>query len=128
MAVQDRTVQIEGLNKLLKGLEELDDLAKDDLKSLGLRAAEPVLVAARQTVPVRTGALSSSIRAVRSARGVKVRAGGARVPYAKAIHFGWPSHNIKPNKFLFRAVDRTVDEVTTIYETGVIEIWNRNVV
>jgi hypothetical protein len=127
VAVEDKSVQVEGLNQLLRALEQLDDLAKDDLKSLGLRAAEPVLTAARETVPVLTGALSSSIRSVRSARGVKIRAGSSRVPYAKVIHFGWARRNIKPNKFLFRAVDRSVDEVTTIYETGVIEIWNRNI-
>lgn len=127
MAVKDESVRIQGLSQLLRALEQLDDAAKDDLKMVGLQAAQPVVAAARQTVPVMTGALSSSIRAVKSTRGVKVRAGGVRVPYAKAIHFGWPSHNIKPNKFLFRAVDRSIDEVTSIYEQGVIDIWNRNI-
>lgn len=127
LAAGDKSIRIEGLSKVLKALEELDAAAKDDLRSLSMQAAEPVVIEAKNTVPVLTGALQRSIRAVKSSRGVKVRAGSARVPYAKPIHFGWNTHNIMANKFLFRAVDRKIDEVATVYEQGIIAIWNRNV-
>ncbi len=131
-------VSIEGLNKLLRALEELDDAAKTDLKAAGLAAAQPVVERAKQEVPVRTGALQSTIRAATTARGVRIRAGSKRVPYANAIHFGQKRLNvnsnyrfrkvaIEPNPFMFRAVDATRDEVLRIYEQHVIDIWNRDI-
>lgn len=131
-------ISIEGLNNLLRALEKLDDAAKADLKSAGLAAAQPVVERAKQEVPVRTGALQGTIRAAMTARGVRIRAGNKRVPYANAIHFGQNRLNaatgyrfrkvsIKPNPFMFRAVDATQDEVLRIYEEHVIDIWNRNI-
>lgn len=122
-----QAIEIEGLNKLLRAMEKLDDAAKDDLANAALKAGQPVLEEARATAPYLTGALSRSIRLVKTARGVKVRAGNKRVPYAMPIHFGWARHNIQPNKFLFRAVDRRADEVLAAYQEYIMTIWNRNV-
>jgi HK97 gp10 family phage protein len=131
-------VSIEGLNKLLRALEQMDEQAKADFKAAGLKAAEPVIARARQEVPVRSGALQGSIRSALTSRGVRIRAGSKKVPYANAIHFGQKRDRrdeayrfrrvaIKPNPFMFRAVDATKDEVLAVYEQHVIEIWNRNV-
>lgn len=122
-----RGIEIEGLSKLLRALEKLDEAAKEELTEAAIKAGQPVLEEARLTAPYRTGALAGSIRLAKSARGVKIRAGNARVPYAMPIHFGWQSHNIVANKFLFRAVDRRADEVLAAYQAYVIDIWNRNV-
>jgi hypothetical protein len=119
--------EIEGLNKLLRALEKLDEAAKDNLKEIGFKVGELVAQQGREEVPVLSGALRGTIRPARSARGAKVRAGSARVPYAGPIHFGWRSRNIRPNQFLYRAVDKNVDRALDMYLEEVYKIWNRNV-
>lgn len=119
--------EIEGLNKLLRALEKLDDAAKENLKDVGFRVGQFVAVQAREEVPVRSGALRGTIRPAKTARGAKIRAGSARVPYAGPIHFGWRSRNIRPNQFLYRAVDKNVDRALDMYLEEVYTIWNRNV-
>ena len=119
--------EIEGLNKLLRALEELDDAAKDNLKDIGFKVGEFVAQQAREEVPVLSGALRGTIRPAKTARGAKIRSGSARVPYAGPIHFGWRSRNIRPNQFLYRAVDKNVDRALDMYLEEVYKIWNRNV-
>jgi len=121
------TVEIEGLNKLLRALEKLDDEAKQSFKDVGGRVGKLVAEQGREEAPVRSGALQRTIRAVNTGRGAKVRAGTAKVPYAGPIHFGWRSRNIKPNNFLYRAVDKKVDVALDMYLEEVHKIWNRNV-
>lgn len=122
------TFQIEGLNKLLRALEQLDQEAKDSFKEVGFKVAEIVAQQGRQEVPVRSGRLKDSIRPAKSARGAKVRAGSKRIPYAGVIHFGWQDRNIwPPNQFLYRAIDKKVDKAADMYLEQVYKIWNRNV-
>lgn len=121
------TVEIEGLNKLLRALEQLDDEAKKSFKDVGSRVGQLVAAQGREEVPVRSGALRGTIRAANTARGAKVRAGSRKVPYAGPIHFGWRARNIEPNKFLYRAVDKKVDEALDMYLREVHNIWNRNI-
>lgn len=120
-------VEIEGLNKLLRALEKLDDEAKQSFKDVGGRVGRLVAEQAREEVPVRSGALQRTIRAANTGRGAKIRAGSARVPYAGPIHFGWRARNIKPNNFLYRAIDKKVDVALDMYLEEVYKIWNRNV-
>ena len=121
------TVEIEGLNKLLRALEKLDDEAKQSFKDVGGRVGRLVAQQAREEVPIRSGRLQGTIRAANTARGAKVRAGSRRVPYAGPIHFGWRDRNIKQNRFLYRAVDKKVDLALDMYLEEVHKIWNRNV-
>ena len=121
------TVEIEGLNKLLRALEKLDEEAKQSFKDVGGRVGRLVAEQAREEVPVRSGALRGTIRAANTGRGAKVRAGSKRVPYAGPIHFGWRGRNIQSNRFLYRAVDKKVDVALEMYLEEVYKIWNRNV-
>lgn len=120
-------VRIDGLNKLLRALEKLDEAAQQSFKNVGFQVGLLVAQQARQEVPVLTGRLQNTIRAVNTARGAKVRSGTKRFPYAGPIHFGWQKRNIKANKFLYRAVDKKVDEALDLYLREVYTIWNRNV-
>ena len=119
--------EIEGLNKLLRALEKLDEAAKENLKDVGFKVGEFVAGQAREEVPVVSGALRGTIRPAKTARGAKIRAGSARVPYAGPIHFGWRGRNIRKNEFLYRAVDKNVDRALDMYLEEVYKIWNRNV-
>jgi hypothetical protein len=33
------------------------------------------------------------------------------VPYANVIHFGWAKHNIRPQPFLYDALDSRADDI-----------------
>lgn len=79
----------------------------DDLKDANQRTGDIVAGSARVTAPRRSGRLRSSIRSARQARRVRVTAGGARVPYAAVIHWGWPRRHIAPQRFVIDAARRT---------------------
>ena len=124
---QDVTFRVEGLNKLLRALEQLDGEAKQQFKVAGKTAGEIVAKEARGIVPVRSGRLKESIKSGATGRGAVVRAGRKSVPYAGPIHFGWGRRNIFPQPFLYQAADRRVDEVVDQYLTQIYAVWNRNV-
>lgn len=75
-----------------------------------------ILNAARGLAPKRTGRLAASGQGTGSALKAAVAFGGAQVPYANPIHWGWAAHNIKPQPFLSRAVDRTEAVWLATYE------------
>jgi hypothetical protein len=125
--MRDVTFRVDGLNKLLRALEKLDEAAKQEFREAGKEAGKIVATEAKVQVPVLTGRLQRTIKASSTTRGAKVMAGRATVPYAPIIHFGWPAHNIAPNRFLYRAVDNKVKSVVDAYLATIYNIWNRNV-
>lgn len=124
---QDVTFRVEGLNKILRALEQLDSEAKQQFKAAGKWAGEEIAKTARGIVPVRSGRLQKSIKGVATGRGAIVRAGRATLPYAGPIHFGWGRRNIFPQPFLYQAADRRFDEVVDQYLAQIYQVWNRNV-
>jgi hypothetical protein len=83
-------------------------------------------------VPVRSGKLKSTMRVSASTRSGSVRAGGKRsAPYAGPIHFGWPNRPqlqrswyggpIRPNPFLYSALDARRSEVEFVFARGVMK-------
>ena len=117
-------VEVEGGAQLRRAFRRLGDRA-DDLKDLHRYAAEPVAAEARELAPVDTGSLRGSVRQDRRAKGAAVLAGGARLPYAGVIHFGWPARNIEPDPFLYEAADRRAGEVHDRYAAGVAKLVDR---
>ena len=97
----------------------------DDLKDLHRHAAEPVAAEARTLVPVDSGSLRATIRQDRRAKGAAVLAGGARIPYAGVIHFGWPAHGIEPDPFLYEAADARAGDVRDRYAAGIARLVER---
>jgi hypothetical protein len=123
-------VKIEGLNEVLRDLRRMKE--RDTLKAIrqaNLDAAKKVAEGAKLEVPVRSGKLQRSIAARATQRAGSVKAGSpVRVPYAGPIHFGWLRHHIRPNPFLYRAVDKRIGEVFEAYQRQiekVIERFNR---
>jgi hypothetical protein len=118
-------VEVVGGRQLRRALRDASgDL--QDLKNMHRRVADTVASEARYLVPVRSGLLSSTIRAAGQASGAVVRAGFARVPYAGPTHFGWPARNIAPQPFLYEARDKRIGDVIRIYEDGVAKIKRDN--
>lgn len=108
-------ITIEGDRELRRALRNLEG-GTDDLKAVHADGAEMVAERARQLVPKRSGLLGSSIRSTGQAATGVVRAGRASVPYAGPIHFGWSARNIRPQPWLYDALDDRRDEVIDRYE------------
>lgn len=112
-------VKIEGLSKLQKDLRKLStdalDLNKQEFLSTNKKVAEIIIDESKKYIPVRSGALAQSVRNASTKKSAKIRAGSVAVPYAGPIHFGWPSRGIRPNPFLYDAIDRRRDEVRERY-------------
>jgi len=117
------SVRTTGLAKTARALEKAGADSTDmkqlmfDIGMLIVRASLP---------PVLTGRLSSSIRAGRGKTKAVVRAGGARVPYAGVIHYGYPARNIEPQPFLLSALERKRGDVFTELENGIDDILRKN--
>jgi hypothetical protein len=119
-----KAVRIEGLKEVRSAIRGIsDDMdrngAKGRLRVLNLEAAEVVKQKADGLVPRRTGKLARSVRAAASQKSARVRAGYQRVPYAGPIHFGWPARGIRPNPFLYDALDARRGQVVEVYERGI---------
>lgn len=123
------TISVEGVRelrlKLTRGKSEL----RVHIKDINFAAALAVARGANAFVPVgdpvtdpHPGRLAKSIRARATLRSGIVTAGNGSTPYAPPIHWGWPSHNIEANKFIYRAFDAERPSVLTAYEAAVHEL------
>jgi len=112
-------IKIEGLSKVQRDLRKLStdalDLNKTEFLETNKQVAEIVINETKKYVPVLTGALAAAIRNASTKKSAKVRAGNVAVPYAGPIHFGWPARSIKPNTFLYEAIDARKSEVANRY-------------
>lgn len=125
-------IKVEGLSDVLKALKAIGVPAAE-VSAASQQAADIVASSARTFVPVRSGALRSTIRSKKQARKVLVSAGNnTKVPYANAIHWGWfydrnnfVQKNIMPNPFFSRALGVTRQEVYKTYFDNINKLYNR---
>lgn len=117
-------IEVEGARELRAALKRAGDDASD-LKDANQAAGQVVVEEARSIVPKLSGRLEGSIRASRAKGSATVKAGGAQLPYAGVIHFGWPGHNIDPNPFLYDALDARRNEVIAAYQDAIDRITER---
>ena len=108
-------IRVEGLREVRKTLRDLDDaVGKDMLKKAHKSLADQLADLALPHVPVgTTGQLKGSVRGLGSISAATGKAGGARVPYAAAVHWGTGPrpglkgpHNIARRPFLWDAVEK----------------------
>jgi hypothetical protein len=118
-------VRVEGLGKVLRQIKQIDPDLVAELKIANRAIADDVVLTARALAPQKTGKLKGSARAGASNRTGIVRAGGARVPWAGPIHFGWKKRNISPQPFLYDALDERRDEVEQRYLAALNEITRK---
>lgn len=125
------TVRVEGLRELNRALRAIPKEYRAQQKAIHRKVAEPVARTARPNAPYVTGRLAGSIRARGNQREGYVAVGGARVPYAPPIHWGWPDRNIRPQQFLTEALGTEEETVVDIYfeETDrlIDRVWNREI-
>lgn len=85
-------VELEGINGAIRALKSLGVEAAD-LKSVFSAVATESRDVMAGFVDSRSGALARSLRGNRATNKAIVRGGGARVPYAGAIQWGWGRGN-----------------------------------
>lgn len=111
-------VTVEGLPELRRQLRQLvGDVA--DLKAAHAAAASTVAAAASSRAPRRSGKLAASVRGNKAASRASVMAGGARLPYAGPIHYGWPARGIEARPFISEAAQATEAVWLPAYERAV---------
>jgi len=81
-------IRIEGLDELRRGLRRMDAGATRALRVALNDAAQLVVDDARPKVPRLTGRAAASLRVASTQSSVRVRGGGARVPYYPWLDFG----------------------------------------
>lgn len=118
------SVQIDGLKELQSTMRKLGaDMA--DWNALNGKVGDLVANASRVMAPKRSGRLAGSIRSGRTRTAAIVRMGGARVPYANAVHWGTGPrlgrrgpHNIVGHRFIWQAAQDTEATWQRIYLEG----------
>jgi len=107
-------IRFEGMREFRAALKAIDD-DFSDLKGVHKDAAEIVARRAAVISPQREGMLRDSVDSKGTKHKGYVRAGGRSAVYAGPIHFGWPARNIKPQPFLYDALDQRRGEVLDQY-------------
>lgn len=97
------TVSVKGLREVTRSLNQYAG-AVDDLKEANAKIGSKVAQTAIATTPKLTGRLASTVKSNRAQRKVQLKAGGARVPYAGVIEYGYPARGIEAQPFLRRAI------------------------
>ncbi len=135
----DIGIKVTGADELRKALRRAGDAGlKRELAGANKAAAQLVVDRALPNVPIRTGKLKRSTRALGSQRSGRAVAGTARVPYAAAIHWGrgrgnvgsppgnHPGRNvIRGRPFLWDAAQKSIVRVARTYEAAIEDLINR---
>lgn len=126
MARRGEAIRVEGLRELRRDLRAADAALPKQLSKTNKAIVNDVVVPeAKRIVPIRTGRLQGNIRALAGQTSAKIAAGGAKVPYAGPIHFGWPAHGIEPQPFLYDALDNRRNEIMDRYEKMVDKVTSK---
>jgi len=107
-------VEVEGLRNLRRTLKAAG-VSLQDLKDAHAEVARVVQAAAAPHTPHRTGRLAGSLRGSGTQTAAVVRAGGASVPYAGPIHWGWPNKHIAAQPWIYDAAVASQDAWTGRY-------------
>ena len=127
MAKRAVDIQVAGAKALRKQIKELEDFKaiQGALRGIYKAAAEVVVADAKPRVPVLTGKLRDSLRAMGSQTSGSVAIGKKKLPYASVIHFGWLKHHIKPNRFLYDAADAKADQAGEVFLDGITPLMQQ---
>lgn len=118
----ESAVKVTGLAQLRRELKRLE-LGTGDLKAANEAAGRVVLTDATARAPRgRTGRLAGSGRAGRGEAKAVVTFGGATVPYARPIHWGWPARKIEPHPFAVEAARATEAEWLEVYKQALDDL------
>ncbi len=115
------TVKVKGVNDVVRSFKQYEG-AIDDLKNANSAIGTKVASTAKATAPILLGNLSRSIRPNRASSRVQIKAGGASVPYAGVIEYGWPARGIQAQPFLRRAAWQERDYTKEQYTQNLMQL------
>lgn len=135
MAGPPVSIEVAGAKELRTVLRQLGD--RDLLKALrdANRVVSSLVVRdALPNVPVRTGRLRATVKALATQTSASGKAGSARAPYAAAVHWGTGPrpgqrgpHNITRRPFLFDAAGRVTPLAVDAYQAAIQELFDQAV-
>ena len=108
-------VEVQGARELRRTLKAAGDDLSDLTKVNATISRYVAACGAAAMAPRRTGRLAGSLRGSQAKASATVRAGGARIPYAGVIHYGWPRRHIRAQPFLVDAAHQTEPTWTRFY-------------
>lgn len=111
------SIRVDGLRRLRADLRKAGQDTQD-LKEANAAVAALVASAASARAPRQSGTLAGSGRGNRAVGRATVTFGGARVPYAGPIHWGWPARGIPPQPFIPEAAQATEPVWLALYLAG----------
>jgi len=129
-AAEHVAVQLEGLKELVRDLQgaEKKEIPKA-LRKANKRLAEKIVKLALPDVPVRSGRLKASVKALARPTAAMGKAGSpSRVPYAPGIHWGQKTmrragkripHLVRGRPFLYDAAQKVERDVINEYERDI---------
>lgn len=128
-------IEVQGAKELRSILRQIGDKdLKTALREANKIVSQLVVAEALPNVPVRTGRLRQSVKALATLTTAYGKAGSAAVAYAPAVHWGTGPrvgrkgpHNIARRPFLSDAADRVADRAAGAYQTAVQELLDRAV-
>jgi hypothetical protein len=91
------------------------------MKDANVAAARTVQQRSQDIGPQRSGALVGSLRTPRAVSRARV---SSSLIYAPVIHWGWPKHNIRRNRFVMRAAEQTRPQWMDEYERELQKLAN----
>lgn len=118
------TVRIKGLREVTRSLDQYKG-AVDDLKEANAKISSKVSRDAVAITPKKTGTLARSVKGNRAKNTVQIKAGGARVPYAGVIEYGWPDHKIEPQSYLRKAAYQNIGYVIQQFDANLEDLKRR---
>lgn len=123
MPARGPSLEVQGLRTLRAQLKAAG-VSLQDLKDAHAEVADLVIARARFTPRTArsTGALAASVRGSGTQSAAVVRAGGARLPYANAIHWGWRARRIKAQPWLYDAAQDSREDWTGLYLSALQQI------
>ena len=117
------SVRIEGASNLRRTCKAAGvDITQ--LKEAHGEASNLVARIARPRTPRLTGRLAASVRSSGTKTAAIVRAGGAAIPYAAVIHYGWPARGIAAQPWLTQTATDTQPQWLDIDQHGVQRVLN----
>lgn len=115
------TVRVRGARELRAALKRAG-VSLQDLKDANAAVGQLVADAAAAVAPRRTGRLAGSLRPAKAAGRARVMAGGASVPYAGPIHWGWPARGIAAQPFIADTAAATESQWLGTYQDALDDI------
>ena len=109
-----------------RALRRTDKELPRQMRLANKEAAEAAVPYVKREVPVATGRLRNTVRALATQSRAQVSAGTpARVPYARVINFGWPARNIRPQEYMYKGLREAYPKLRKAYLSAVDRLAKR---